>query len=108
LNKYIIIDLLNYFCLLNNTFCSIVHNCGAKLHHMFTKLVDYCRSTRGGDLLRIDFHRTSYGVHKPLNDAVRHLNESAGLFDFHLAKNQLFLSSEVSVVISSDPSLYAG
>jgi hypothetical protein len=23
-----------------------------------------------GDFLRIDFHRTNYGVHKPLNDAV--------------------------------------
>jgi hypothetical protein len=28
-----------------------------------------CR-TRVGDFLRIDFHRTNYGVHEPLNDAV--------------------------------------
>jgi hypothetical protein len=87
---------------------------------MYTKLVVYCLlsivgaitspryRTRGGDLLRIDFHRTSYGVHKPLNDAVRHFNEVARLFDFHLSTNQFFLSSEVSVVISSDSSLFAG
>jgi hypothetical protein len=46
--------------------------------------------TRGGDFFRIDFHRTNYGVHKPLNDAVRHFNEVASLFDFHLSKNQFF------------------
>jgi hypothetical protein len=44
--------------------------------------------TRGGDFLRINFHRTNYGVHEPLNDAVRHFNEVAGLFDFHLSRNQ--------------------
>jgi hypothetical protein len=24
--------------------------------------------TRAGDFLRVDFHRTNYGVHEPLND----------------------------------------
>jgi hypothetical protein len=28
--------------------------------------------TRGGNFLRIDFHRSNYGVHGPLNDAVWH------------------------------------
>jgi hypothetical protein len=37
--------------------------------------------TRGANFLRIDFHRTNYGVHEPLNDDVRHYNEVAGLFD---------------------------
>jgi hypothetical protein len=46
--------------------------------------------TQCGDFLRIDFHRTNYGVHEPLNDAVRHFNEVAGLFDFHLSWNQFF------------------
>jgi hypothetical protein len=35
---------------------------------------------RCGDFLRIDFHRTTYGVHKPLNDVDRHFNEVAGQF----------------------------
>jgi hypothetical protein len=47
-------------------------------------------STRGGEFLRIDFHSINYGVHEPLNDAVRHFNEVAGLFDFHLSRNQFF------------------
>jgi hypothetical protein len=32
----------------------------------------YC--TQGGDLLLIDFQRTNYGVHEPLNNAVWHFN----------------------------------
>jgi hypothetical protein len=35
--------------------------------------------TRVGDFLRVDFHRTNYGVHEPLNGAVRSFNEFAGL-----------------------------
>jgi hypothetical protein len=46
--------------------------------------------TRAGDFLRVDFHRTNYGVHEPLNGAVRSFNEFAGLFDLHLSKNQFF------------------
>jgi hypothetical protein len=38
--------------------------------------------TRGGEFLRIE--RTNYGVHEPLNVAVWHFYEVAGLFDFHL------------------------
>jgi hypothetical protein len=44
--------------------------------------------TRVGDFLQMDFHRTNYGVHEPLNDAVQHFNEVAGLFNFHLSRNQ--------------------
>jgi hypothetical protein len=41
------------------------------------------RSRTGvGNFLRIDCHCTNYGVH--MNDVVRHFNEVAGLFDFHL------------------------
>jgi hypothetical protein len=40
--------------------------------------------TRAGDFLRVDFHRTNYGVHEPLNGAVRSFNEFAGLFELHL------------------------
>jgi hypothetical protein len=40
--------------------------------------------------LLVDFHRTNYGVHEPLDGAVRSLNEFAGLFDLHLSKNQFF------------------
>jgi hypothetical protein len=46
--------------------------------------------SRGGDWLRINFHRTNYGVHEPLNDAVWHFNWVTGLFDFHLSRNQFF------------------
>jgi hypothetical protein len=43
--------------------------------------------TRTSDLLRVDFYRTNYGVHEPLNRAVRSFNEFASLFDLHLARN---------------------
>jgi hypothetical protein len=56
--------------------------------------------TRDGDFLRIDSHRINYGVHEPLNDAVWNFNEVAGLFDFHLLRNQFFLPY--------NPSLCAG
>jgi hypothetical protein len=46
--------------------------------------------TRASDFLRVDFHRTNYGVHEPLNGAVRSFNEFAGLFDLHLSRNQFF------------------
>jgi hypothetical protein len=62
-------------------------------------MIASCYRIWGGDFLRIDFHRFNYGVHVPLNDAVRHI-DSACLFDFHLSRNQFFLSSEVGVVIS--------
>jgi hypothetical protein len=40
--------------------------------------------TRAGNFLQIDFHRTNYGIHEPLNDAIRHFNEFAGLFDTYI------------------------
>jgi hypothetical protein len=46
--------------------------------------------TRTSDFLRVDFHRTNYGVHDPLNSAVWSFNEFAGLIDFHLSRNQFF------------------
>jgi hypothetical protein len=47
-------------------------------------------STGARDFLRVDFHRTNYGVHEPLNGFVRSFNEFAGLFDLHLSRNQFF------------------
>jgi hypothetical protein len=38
----------------------------------FVNVTAPCYRTRGGDFLRIDFHRNNYGVLKPLIDAVRH------------------------------------
>jgi hypothetical protein len=46
--------------------------------------------TRASNFLRVDFHRTNYGVHEPLNGAVRSFNEFADLFDLHLSRNQFF------------------
>jgi hypothetical protein len=45
-------------------------------------------STRGTEFLRIDFHRTNYGVHEPLSSAMRQFNEVIGLFDFGLTRDQ--------------------
>jgi hypothetical protein len=46
--------------------------------------------TRAGDFLRVDFHCTNYGVHEPLDGAIRSFNEFAGLFDLDLSTNQFF------------------
>jgi hypothetical protein len=46
--------------------------------------------TQVSDFLRVDFHRTNYGIHEPLNGAVRSFNEFAGLFDLHLSRDQFF------------------
>jgi hypothetical protein len=40
--------------------------------------------TRGTEFLRIDFHRTNYGIHEPMSSAMRQFNEVIGLFDFGL------------------------
>jgi hypothetical protein len=34
---------------------------------------------------------TARGVHEPLDDAVRHFNEVAGLFDFHFSRNPFLI-----------------
>jgi hypothetical protein len=39
--------------------------------------------SKTSDFLRVDFHRTNYGVHEPLNCAGRSFNEFAGLVDLH-------------------------
>jgi Reverse transcriptase (RNA-dependent DNA polymerase) len=44
--------------------------------------------TRGGEFLRVGFHRTNYAAHGPLNNASRQFNEVIGLFDFNLTRNQ--------------------
>jgi hypothetical protein len=44
--------------------------------------------TRGSEFLRIDFHRTNYGVHEPMSAAMREFNEIIALFDFNLTRNQ--------------------
>jgi hypothetical protein len=46
--------------------------------------------TRTSDFLRVDFDCTNYGVHEPLNGAVRSFNEFAGLLDLHLSRNPFF------------------
>jgi hypothetical protein len=53
-------------------------------------------------------YRIQDGDHEPLNVAARRFNEVAGLFDFHLSRNQFFKLPEVSVVTSSNPFLFAG
>jgi hypothetical protein len=42
---------------------------------------------QGGDFLRIDFYRTNYAVHEPLNDAVWHFTEVAGPFNYHVKES---------------------
>jgi hypothetical protein len=44
--------------------------------------------TRGTEFLRIDFHRTNYGIQEPLSSAMRQFNEVVGLFDFSLHRDQ--------------------
>jgi hypothetical protein len=44
--------------------------------------------TRGAEFLRIDFHRTNYGLHEPMSSAMRQFNEVIGLFDFGLTRGQ--------------------
>jgi hypothetical protein len=43
---------------------------------------------RGTEFLRIDFHRTNYGLHEPMSGAMRQFNEVIGLFDFDLTRDQ--------------------
>jgi hypothetical protein len=44
--------------------------------------------TRGTEFLRIDFHRTKYGIHEPMSNAMRQFNEVLGVFDFGLTWDQ--------------------
>jgi hypothetical protein len=44
--------------------------------------------TRGTEILRIDFHRTNYGLHEPMPVEMRRFNEVIGLFDFDLTRDQ--------------------
>jgi hypothetical protein len=44
--------------------------------------------TRGIEFLRIDFHRTNYGIHEPMSDAMQQFNEVIGLFEFGLTLDQ--------------------
>jgi hypothetical protein len=44
--------------------------------------------TRGAKFLRIDFHRTNYGLYEPMAGAMRQFNEVIGLFDFGLTRDQ--------------------
>jgi hypothetical protein len=44
--------------------------------------------TRGTEFLRIDFHRTNYGIHEPMFSAMRQFNVVIGLFDFGLSRDQ--------------------
>jgi hypothetical protein len=55
--------------------------------------------------MRIDFHRTNYGVNKFLNYEVRNFNEVAGLLDFHWSRNQFF--NRMRSVLSARPMLHS-
>jgi hypothetical protein len=44
--------------------------------------------TPGTEFLRIDFHRTNYGIHEPMSSAMRQFNEVIGLFDFGLTGDE--------------------
>jgi hypothetical protein len=44
--------------------------------------------TRGAEFLRIDFHRTNYGMYEPMSSAIRQFSEVIGLFDFGLTLDQ--------------------
>jgi hypothetical protein len=44
--------------------------------------------TRGAEFLRIDFHRTNYGIHEPMSSAMRQFNEVNCLSDFGLTRDQ--------------------
>jgi hypothetical protein len=57
-------------------------------HHMRTDLITPRYPTRGTEFLRIDSHRTNYGIHKPMSIAMRQYNEVIGLFDFGLTQDQ--------------------
>jgi hypothetical protein len=39
------------------------------------------------EFLRIDFHRTNYGIHEPMSSACQ-FNEVIGLFDFGLTRDE--------------------
>jgi hypothetical protein len=44
--------------------------------------------TRGTEFLRINFHRTNYGIHETMLSAMRQFNEVIGLFGFGLTRDQ--------------------
>jgi hypothetical protein len=44
--------------------------------------------TRDTEFLRIDLHRTNYGLHQPMSGAMRQFNEVIGLFDFSLTRDR--------------------
>jgi hypothetical protein len=51
--------------------------------------------TRGSEFLRIGFHRTNYGLHEPMSDAMREFNEVIGLFNIILTRNQFIYFHEL-------------
>jgi hypothetical protein len=44
--------------------------------------------TRAIEFLRINFHRTNYGIHETMLSAMRQFNEVIGLFGFGLTRDQ--------------------
>jgi hypothetical protein len=46
--------------------------------------------TCGTEFLRIDFHRTNYGLHEPMSGAMQKFNEVISLADFCLTRNLFF------------------
>jgi hypothetical protein len=59
--------------------------------------------TRGTEFLRIEFHRTNYGLYEPITGAMRQFNEVIGLFDFN--PRSVFESSKADFVDLSNSSL---
>jgi hypothetical protein len=55
--------------------------------------------TRGGDFLRVRFHRTNYVVHEPFNDAVR------GFIDV-IGQETVCESRQVGIIEFFDPSVF--
>jgi hypothetical protein len=44
--------------------------------------------SRCTEFLRIDCHRTNYGLHEPMSGSMRQFNEVIGIFDFGLTRDQ--------------------
>jgi hypothetical protein len=54
----------------------------------FVDLITPRYPIRSTEFLRIDFHRTNYGLHEPMSGAIRQFNDIIELFDFSLTLNQ--------------------
>jgi hypothetical protein len=60
--------------------------------------------THGTEFLRIDFHRTNYGLFGPMSGAMREFNEAIGLFDFGLTDDQFL--NRLRLTLQTYPTLH--